>query len=309
MNELMRPRACLSVAIAAGLAVSGTRAASAEDADIGVLPQDDSWHVLPSLVAGIERFQYQEHAAVPGAPIIDQHTAVLPTGQLAVEVTAPHGHFYARGSVTLTGGSMTYDGSTQDGMPLTGSTTGHMTDTEGDVGWRGRIGRRVWLGGYLGFGRRTWHRDLSQLPASSGFIEDYAWTRLPVGVVVAVAASPRLTFVMDGAVMFGNRSLVSLPIPSSLRTYQGAPVDDANLDLAVDFATRLRASAHYAFSRHLRVTAMAAIEASGFGLGAASPVTIDGKPVVDGNGDPITRAEPDSSTTRLTLTAGVSYAL
>ncbi len=224
--------------------------------------QNSSWHLVPTLLVGVEHFHYSEGDQQPTV-VLDSQSAVLPTAHLALEVTSPRSRFYARVSFGLKDGSMTYDGATQDGSPLTGPTTGYMTDVEAIAGGRGNIAQNIWLGGYLGFGHHTWERDLRPI-GTAGYLENYAWSYLPVGVVLDVAVTPRLTVTADASIELGTQAGTNLHIsdfPLSATT-QADPLD---LGLNVDVGERLQISGKYALtascasspsraSRHFRST-------------------------------------------------------
>src|SRR5580704_4942343 len=256
-------------------------------------------------LVGIEHFHYAEGDQQP-AIVLDQHTAVLPTAHLALEVTSPRSRFYARATFGLTDGSMTYDGATQDGTPLSGPTTGYMTDVEAIVGGRGNIARNIWLGGYLGFGHHTWERDLRPIGVA-GYLENYAWSYLPIGVVLDVAITPRLTVTADASLQLGLQDGASVEIPDFplSATTQADPV---NLGLNVDLGERLQISGKYALTREVRLIAVAGIETFQIDDGAQTPVTVNGQPVTDPmTGAPLGLSEPFSKTTRYTFDVGASY--
>ncbi len=286
-------------------AIAFTSSIAAAD-DIPEEPfQNHSWHLVPSLLVGVEHFHYTEGDQQPTI-VLDQHTAELPTARLGLEVTSPLSRFYVRASFDLKGGSMTYDGATQTGVPLTGPTTGYMTDVEVIVGGRGRIGRHLWLGGYLGIGHHTWRRDLRPI-GPPGYLEEYAWSYLPVGAVLDIAVSRRLTVSIDGSIQLGSQTgtnvhISDFPISATMKA------DASDLALNVDTGARLRISGNYALTREVRLIAVAGIERFDIGDGPGTPLTFSGQPVTDTNGNALAQAEPASHTTRYTFEVGASYA-
>jgi hypothetical protein len=274
------------------------------DDDVPLPFQNRDWHVVPSVLVGVEHFHYSEGDMQP-AVVLDQNTGTVPTTQLAVEVTSPLSRFYVRGSFGLTSGSMQYDGANVNGDTLTGPTSGYLTDFEGVVGGRGRIGQHLWLGGYLGFGRHSWERDLRPL-GPGGYLEQYAWNRMPIGAVLDVAVTRRLTFSLDAALLYSaavlgsNLHITDYPIDNTT-------ADPANVPLATDFGERLRISGSYAITRELRVIAMASVEAFQIDDGPTAALTINGQPATDTAGDPLYLSEPFSKTTIYTFDVGASY--
>jgi hypothetical protein len=292
------------IAIGVGILGAMPAVAAADDGAVQVVvPRvGDGWHLAPSVSAGVEDFRYHEEMPAPmgGDYTADKHAAVMPTTQLALEASSPGAHLYARASLSVTGGSMQYVGQTQAGDPLSGPSTGLMTNAEAVFGMRGRIGSSMWLGGYLGVGHRTWDRDLRPVGAG-GYLEQYSWNYAPVGVRLDAAINDRLTVALDGAILVpgpgGNLHASHLP----------GGIDDMDVDLEPDYGARIRVSGAYAINGALRITAAAGLEATSTVAGAPTHLMSNGQPVTDGQGDPVTAYEPYSYTTRLTLNVGAAY--
>jgi hypothetical protein len=283
--------------------VASTSIATADEIEAPF--QNSSWHLTPTLLVGIEHFHYSEGDQQP-AIVLDSQSGVLPTAHLSVEVTSPRSRFYARATFGFTDGSMTYDGATQGGTPLSGPTSGYMTDIEAIAGGRGNIARNIWLGGYLGFGHHTWERDLRPI-GTAGYLEDYAWSYLPVGVVLDVAITPRLTVTADASLEFGVQAGTNLHISDFplTATTQADPLD---VGLNVDLGERLQISGKYALTREIRLIAVAGIETFQIDDGPQTLLTVNGLPVTDSmTGMPLGLAEPFSKTTRYTFDIGASY--
>lgn len=266
--------------------------------------QNSSWQLTPSLLVGLEHFHYAEGDQQPTV-VLDSHTAILPTALLAAEVTSPRSRFYARASFGLKDGSMTYDGQTQAGTPVTGPTVGHMTDVDVIAGGRGRIANRLWLGGYLGVGHHTWVRDSRPLGVS-GYLENYAWSYLPVGVVLDIAVARRVTVSVDASLQLAVQVDTHLDISDyPLSTTMQA--DPARVGLAADLGDKIQITGSYAITRELRILAVAGVEQFTIGDGPPTPLTYNGQPVTDSAGDALGLSEPYSKTTRYEFSAGASY--
>jgi hypothetical protein len=287
-----------------------TQLAIADDAIMREAPGSTATGVVvsPSVTAGFERFHYEETGALPstGAEgVLDQHTALLPTVTLAAEASAFGGHLFARGELSLTGGSMDYEGATQQGMPVTGPTSGLMTHELLVIGGKGRIGSHVRLGGYVGFDHRTWDRDLRPMGPILGYREQYAWSSLPVGVVLEYAPTPRIALTVDAAILyphwFGNLHL------TDMHTTDGRAFDALDLNTTTDYGGRIRASAAYALTHELRVLVSLGLEEDGNDLGPAAELRISGQPLYDQFGNPLALHEPFSTTTRITANVGAGY--
>ncbi len=286
-------------------AIAFTSSIAAADDALEEPFENHRWHLTPSLLVGVEHFHYAEGDEQPSI-IIDQHTAELPTARLGVEVTSPLSRFYARASFDLKGGSMTYDGATQGGVAVTGPTTGYMTDVEVIAGGRRRVAHALWLAGYFGIGHHTWRRDLRPL-GPSGYLEEYAWSYLPVGAVLDIAASRRLTISVDASVQFGIPAGTNLHV-SAFPISATQMADPSDIGLAADTGARLRISGNYMLTREMRLIAVAGIETFEIDDGPRTALTVNGQPITDSNGNAVAVSEPFSKTTRYTLELGASYA-
>ena len=295
---------CRSFCIVTLLALSSIAHADDGPGDIEAPFQNHDWRLTPSLLIGLEHFHYAEGDQQP-AVILDQHTAVLPTARLAVEATSPRSRFYARASFLFESGSMTYDGANQAGAPLSGPTAGYMTDVEGIIGGRGRIGHALWLGGYLGAGHHTWRRDLTPL-GPPGYLEEYSWSYLPIGAVLDVAINRRLTITLDASIQLSLPSTANLHI-SGFPIDATTKADDSDLALQTDAGERLRVCGNYALTHEIHLLAVASWETFQIDDSPASPLTANGQPVTDSNGVPLSQAEPFSKTTRYSFDIGASY--
>lgn len=271
------------LSLAAGVAVALARSAHA-----------DPWHVEPSLLIGVENFDY--HEDVP-PPLQSKHHGNQPTGRLQALVTTPGHHWYARAWFGLTGGTMPFEGSDQAGNPITPTddATGHMTDSELDLGYRwihGRLG----LGGYLGVGRRTWDRDLR--PIMGGYREDYAWFTFPVSVVVEYQITPVWTASFEATAM--------IPTPGNMRLHlSDFDPSYSDLDVALNnrLDPRLRLDTAYAVDDRLTIVAEATYETSWMLQGPGTELIVNGGPT-----NPVMFAsEPETHTRRISFLAGASY--
>ncbi len=249
----------------------------------------ESWQLEPSLVIGAEQFDYHEDV---GAGLESAHHGVQPTARLEALVT--HGRSYARAWFGWTGGTMPFEGTDQSGHPITpaGDASGHMTDSEVDLGHRWASGSWV-LGGYVGIGRRTWDRDLRPV-GGGGYREDYAWLTFPVSVVAERVIVPGWTAAFEATAV--------IPKPGTMRVHL-SDIDptypDVDVALANQVGWRLRLRSDYALSERWRLVAQLALEASWMRQGPATPVAIDGQ--LTGI------SEPETHTWRTSLLAGARY--
>ena len=272
--------------LATGVAVVLSTAAHAEP-----------WHVEPSALIGVENFDY--HEDVP-APLQSKHHGNQPTGRMEVLVTSPAGRWYARAWFGLTGGTMPFEGSDQAGNPITpvDDAGGHMTDSELDLGYRwNAIHDRLYLGGYLGVGRRTWDRDLRPIGAG-GYREDYAWFTYPVSLVVEYRITPVWTASVEVTEVIAYAGNMRLHLSDFDPTY-------ADLDIRLNNQpdSRVRLNSGYAINDQLKIVAEATFEGSWMLAGPGTMLLVNGAPT-----NPVMYAsEPETHTRRISLLAGASY--
>lgn len=261
--------------------------------------EDPSWRVVPSLLAGVERFDYHESVT---PPLQSKHDGTLATAKVAVEVRSPRDRWYGRLSFGMTDGSMTYVGSDQLGNPITGPTSGYMSDTEGVIGWRGHAARALWIGTYAGVGHRTWRRDLTPIGAG-GYLEEYAWSYVPLAVTIDSMPAPRVHVAFDAAVL--------VPFGGSLRAHFSEidpTYSDLDLGLVNDLGGRMRLGATVELTREVHLLASLSFEATSILQGPQTPFLVNGQPATDGNGNELYASEPDTHTYRTTFAVGAEYA-
>jgi hypothetical protein len=276
----------VKLSLAAGVVVALSTSAHAEP-----------WHLEPSVLLGVENFDY--HEDVP-PPLQSKHHGNQPTGRIEALVTSPNGRWYARAWFGLTGGTMAFEGSDQAGNPImpVDDATGHMTDSELDLGHRWTvIHDRLSIGGYLGVGRRTWDRDLRPIGAG-GYREDYAWFTFPVSLVVDVQITPEWTASFEATAMIPDPGNMRLHLSDFDPTY-------SDLDVALNnqLDPRLRLDTAYTIDKQWRIVAEATFEESWMLQGPGTELIVNGGPT----NPPMMASEPETHTRRISLLAGASY--
>ena len=253
-------------------------------------------HVVPSVLVGGEAFHYAEDAQLP---LKSAHDAWLPTMRVAVDANALGDHLFGRVAFTGTYASMTYDGSTQDGAPLSGHTSGHLTDTELDIGGRFHVGP-VTLGGYVGAAHHTWDRDFSGV--MNGYREQYTWNYFPIALEANVSIHA-LELHAEVAALF------TAPGTNHAYLSQVSPMyADASMPVATGGGGRFILSGTYPIRGALRAVGRFSYENQVAIQGPGVPFNFsDGTPVVDSNGNALFAAYPGASTTRISVMAGASY--
>ena len=256
----------------------------------------DPWHVEPSVLIGVENFDYHEDA---GPGLRSAHHGNQATTRLEVFGTSPNDRWFARAWFGLTNGTFPFDGTDQQGNPImaAGDATGHMTDSELEVGYRRHVFDWLQLGGYLGFGRRTWDRDLRPIGAG-GYREDYAWWAIPLSAVADVRLTPQWTASFEVTLV--------IPVPGNMRLHL-SDFDPSYSDLDVKLDNRpdprLRLSARYEIGSDISLVAEATYEESRMLQGPGTPLIVNGAMT-----DPVLYAsEPETHTRRISVLAGASY--
>jgi hypothetical protein len=256
----------------------------------------DGWQVTPSLLVGIEDFDYHEDVA----PAASTHHGDQLTSRIEVMVVPPIHELYARAIAGFTNGKMPFVGTDQTGDPITpaADAAGHMTDLELEVGYHHRMrGGAVWLGGYAGLGRRTWDRDLRPI-GSGGYREDYAWLTFPVGAEVDVVVAEGLVLEIEGTAMFTDKGTMRLHLSDYDPSF-------SDLDIALNNQPggRARVRGTYAFDQHIRFLAEATYEYSWMTAGASTEVIQNGAPTSPA----MYASEPETHTRRISLLLGIGY--
>ena len=247
-------------------------------------------------MVGAESFHYAEEVQ---APLKSAHDGWLPTIRAAIDVDILDGHLFSRLVFTASDGSMTYDGTTQNGAPVSGHTSGNLTDSELDIGGRFHAGP-VLLGGYLGAGHHTWNRNFSAV--MSGYREEYSWNYIPVALEAGISlhkldlraeTSYLLTFVGTNHAYLSDVS---------------AMYNDVDLPVATGGAVRVSVLASYPVADALRVVAMFSYQDDIALQGPAVAFSYkDGSAVTDSDGNSLYASYPGAKMTREALMLGASY--
>ena len=262
----------------------------------GIAHADDgAWHATPSLLVGIEDFDYHEDVA----PAESKHHGDQLTSRLEVMVVPPIRELYARAIAGFTNGKMPYVGTDQTGDPITpaADAAGHMTDLELELGYHHRVRGGLWLGGYVGIGRRTWDRDLRPI-GSGGYREDYAWLTVPVSAEADLVVAEGFVLEIEGTAMFTNKGTMRLHLSDYDPTF-------SDLDIALNNQPggRFRVRGVYAFDSHIRFLAEATYEYSWMTQGAGTAIIQNGAPT----NPAMYASEPETHTQRVSLLVGAGY--
>lgn len=256
----------------------------------------EAWHVEPSLELGVENFDY--HEDVPGAK--SAHHGNLPTARIEALAVSPSHRLFARLVLGYTNGTMPFDGTDQQGTPITpnGDATGHMTDAELVAGYRRNVIDQLWLGVSVGLGRRTWDRDLRPIGAQ-GYREDYAWWLFPITAQLDYDLAPGWSATLEASAV--------VPTPGSMRLHLSdfdPTYADLDIGLANQVGARLRLRTDYAPGQGaLHLVLVGTYEESWMRQGPGTEILVNGAPT-----DPALYAsEPETHTRRLSVLAGAGW--
>jgi len=116
---------------------------------------------------------------------------------------------YARLYGSYAAGDITYDGSTQAGMPLNLSDERErLYLLEGNLGWIAVSDGKVSVIPYLGYGYFYWERGQGRKTATfTDYREDYYWHYIPVGIRIDYRAGDKWDMGVNAAahIMFGGQ--------------------------------------------------------------------------------------------------------
>ncbi|MFT3699400.1 MAG: hypothetical protein QM831_40000 [Kofleriaceae bacterium] len=255
----------------------------------------DPWHIEPAVELGVENFDY--HEDVMGAK--SAHHGNLPTARVEAFAVSPNNRIFSRLMLGFTNGTMPFDGTDQQGNPITpmNDAGGHMTDFELVIGYRRNLVDTVWLGASIGFGRRTWDRDLRPI-GPQGYREDYAWWLVPVGAQVDWAITRDWSASLEATAM--------VPIPGNMRLHLSdfdPTYSDLDVALNNQLDPRFRLRTEYRVYDQLRVMAIATFEQSWMLAGPGTEILVNGQPT-----SPVLYAsEPETHTQRMSILVGAGW--
>jgi hypothetical protein len=115
---------------------------------------------------------------------------------------------YAGVSFRYASGATTYDGSTQDGTPLSATTDNQFLNAEGRLGYTFSLDKqdRLMVSPFLGIGYHQWDRDNAPTFSSNGSpvpgnLEIYSWGYIGSGVQAKYQISPQLDVGLNAKLM------------------------------------------------------------------------------------------------------------
>ncbi len=151
----------------------------------------------------ISYFDYNEDLPPPNK---STETGWLPGAAVSWTRTRP-GSVYARTFLEFSSGDIEYDGTTQNGMPITNSNSNQfLFRVEANVGYTFRSGDLI-FSPYTGFGYRYWKRGDSEViqmgQVNVGFVrEDYQWMYVPLGLRAVYPFGGQFSVEPNAAVRF-----------------------------------------------------------------------------------------------------------
>ncbi len=183
--------------------------------------------------------------------------------------------------------SATYNGSLQNGTPVSMSTDEKFLTLEGNVGFKTLNFSTATLAPYIGLGYRDWQRGKDMLP---DYKEDYSWWYIVAGGNLAYRFD-RLVIAADVALTY--------PLGPKMTTNVAGLYDEATFDLKPYLGFRIEVPVNYEVSqdKNMKIFVFGTPFYQTWKLGASDPVAITrgGIPVTQG-GIPVILFEPDSTT-------------
>lgn len=139
------------------------------------------------------QFDYKEDF---NPPLKSSELGWIPQVRLGYSYVA-HDQFYFRafGELSVGNDNTDYDGSTQGGTPVTGTTQNDFARLEVNLGYTFKENLPLSITPYIGLGYRYWKRDI-------GYNEFYSWWYLPLGVKVLYPVNPKWSVGLNASVNF-----------------------------------------------------------------------------------------------------------
>jgi hypothetical protein len=186
--------------------------------------------------------------------------------------------------------SATYEGSLQNGTPVTLSTEEKFITLEINAGYKALNFGTATLSPYAGLGYRDWKRGVDSLP---DYQEDYSWWYVAAGINLAYRFD-RLVIAPDVALVY--------PFSSRMTTNVAGTVDEASFDIKARLGFRVEVPVSYEISqdKDMMIFVFGTPFYQRWEFGASDPVTLTqaGTPVA-------TAIEPESTTDMYGFRVGV----
>ncbi len=120
---------------------------------------------------------------------------------------------YAKLFASYAAADITFDGTRQDGVPITFSDSRQrFFKFEGNIGYNLPAGDRASLIPFTGYGYRYWERGQTRTtPSFSEVQEDYSWSYIPVGIRLDYTATDKLSLGLAAQANFMFNGKMRIP--------------------------------------------------------------------------------------------------
>jgi hypothetical protein len=136
------------------------------------------------------------------------------------------------------GGTTTYNGSTQTGIPLLSTTNNQFLNAEGRLGYTFSLDQqdRFLVSPFVGLGYHRWNRDIATTPEAAGILEKYSWGYVGPGIRTEYQASPQfdIGFNAQLMLMLGGRIDAEFVSPTTGQTFTGGGTLGNNLQYEIE---------------------------------------------------------------------------
>lgn len=172
---------------------------------------------------------------------------------------------YAKVFLSYAAADITYDGSTQSGMPLKFTDqSAQMFKFEANIGYAIPIGKDFLLIPYLGYGYKWWERGESRYIADASWIQEvYKWHYIPVGIKADYNITEKLNIAASAAANFMFYGQMTAQF-----SYVGGPDMDFTLGNRIGFYAEIPVT--YKFTNNIGISITPWYEYSSFGESAVN---------------------------------------
>jgi tetratricopeptide (TPR) repeat protein len=183
-------------------------------------------------------FDYKEDVQ---PPLKSTETGWIPQVRLGYSYAADDQfYFRAFGEFSVGNDNTDYDGSTLNGIPLTGTTWNDFARSEVNLGYTFKENLPLSITPYFGLGYRYWKRDV-------GYNETYSWWYLPVGVKFLYPVNQKFSVGLNASMNIMFESYMTISTKNDV--YANTTVQLGNkLGYLVELPLSWRPRANWAFT-------------------------------------------------------------
>ena len=215
-------------------------------------------------------YDYKEYVDLPKA---STESGILPGFTAAYKYNASF--FDATTQLYFSPGTTNYNGTTQQAVPITGSTKNIFLYLEEDFGLKLPFGFTT----YTGIAYNLWMRDLDPLGHATytGLQENYTWWYIPVGLSWKIDLSDSIYLLFGAEANFMISARINAIWSGAIQN-----AADNSVPLGTTLGGKVYAKVGYKLSPTLGITVMPFFQYSGFTLSPTFELTdTSGNPILD----------------------------